>query len=96
MGYPKIHLLYMAGKPVSLYVVKSPSICERWQWGNQEPSIGWDPMVESPKFGIMYQTIHSQNERPYKRVFEEDVDQEKLDKLIDQIKNRTELKDEIF
>lgn len=91
----------MEEKPVSLYVVTSSSTYEHWLWGDTEPmteetGVPFHPLLDTPKFGIAYQTIHSQNERPYRRVFEEDVDQKKLDKLIDQMKNQQQLEHNLF
>lgn len=103
MGYPKIHLLYEAGLPRRLFVVKSPKTYDYWEWGFQEPDTREIPTgansrvsIETREFGIAYLTTFSQSDDPARRVFQEDVDQDKLEKLIDQMKNEKTLKDEIF
>lgn len=101
MGYPKLHLLYYGGRPLSLYVVTSGTTYEHWMWGWQKPeteqdSGGFNPMLEKPIFGLGYMNVNSQSSVPYRHVYEEDVDHQRIDELINQMKNQQQLEHDLF
>ena len=83
-----------------MYVITSPTTYEHWLWGDSEPftekDLPFHPMMEEGVFGFAYMSVLSQDLEPTRRVFIDGADQEKVDLLIDQMKNRQRLEHDLF
>lgn len=53
-------------------------------------------MLEKPIFGLGYMNVNSQSSVPYRHVYEEDVDHQRIDELINQMKNQHHLEHDLF